>query len=251
MFGDNRKTRALKVLAVAAFVALLPVFLIAANASWVINTSPLYSYGFSKYRDQISYYLDISDDELRSAGGQIRDYFNNDEEELAINVIVGGVRFDNLFNDREVTHMKDVKGLVQGVDLIWKLSGLYLLVFAAVGLILWRRSFLRPLGRSVAIGGGATLGLVALVGLGSLAGFDRLFLAFHQVSFSNDLWQLDPKRDALVAMFPQGFFFDATILIVGSTIVEALLLVAVPTLLARRANRTAAVQQSAAALEPR
>ena len=238
-------------LGVAAFVALLPAFLIAANATWVIDTPPLYSYGFSKYKDQIDYYLDITDDELRSAGAQIRDYFNNDEEFLAVNVIVGGVRVTNLYNDREVAHMKDVKGLVQGVDVIWKLSGLYLLGFAAVGLILQGRSFLRPLGKYAAIGGGVTLGLVALVGLGSLAGFDRLFVAFHEVSFSNDLWLLDPRRDALIAMFPQGFFFDATILIVGSTIVQALLLLAVPTLLARRATRRAKAHPSRVSLEPR
>jgi integral membrane protein (TIGR01906 family) len=238
-------------LAVVAFVALLPAFLIAANASLVINTPPLYSYGFSKYKDQIDYYLDITDDELRSGGGQIRDYFNNDEDFIAVDVIVGGVRKPNLFNDREVAHMKDVKALVQGVDGIWKLSGLYLLGFVVVGSIKWRWSFLRPLGRYVALGGGVTLGLVALVGLGSLAGFDRLFLAFHQVSFSNDLWQLDPRTDALIAMFPQGFFFDATILIVGLTIVEALLLLAVPTLLARRAARRAAQQPSRVSLESR
>ena len=235
-------------LAVAAFVALLPVFLITANLSWIIDAPLLYSYGFSRYKDQIDYYLDISDDELRSAGGQIRDYFKNDEEFLALNVIVGGVRVGNLFNDREVVHMKDVKALVQGIDGLWKLSGLYMLGFAVVGLIQWRGSFLRPLGRYAAIGGGVTLGLVALVGLGSLAGFDRLFLAFHKVSFSNDFWLLDPKKDALIAMFPQGFFFDATILIVGSTIVEALLVVSVPTLLARRATRRAAVQPSRVSL---
>ena len=251
MSEHNRIAHGSKLLAVAAFVALVPVFLIAANVSWVIDAPLLYSYGFGKYKDQIDYYLDISDGELRSAGRQIRDYFNNDEKLLAVNVIVGGVRVSNLYNDREVTHMKDVKGLVRGVDRIWKLSGLYLLGFAGVGLMLWRRSFLRPLGRSAAIGGGVTLALVALVGLGSLAGFDRLFLAFHQVSFSNDFWQLDPRSDALIAMFPQGFFFDATILIVGSTIVEALLLVVVPTLLARRATRGAAVQPSRVSLEPR
>ena len=73
-----------------------------------------------------------------------------------------------------------------------------------------------------------TLGLVALVGLGSLVGFDRLFLAFHLVSFSNDLWQLDPRRDYLIAMFPQGFFFDATMLIALAVVVEAAVLVIVP-----------------------
>jgi integral membrane protein (TIGR01906 family) len=87
-----------------------------------------------------------------------------------------------------------------------------------------------------------TIGLVLAVGLLSLVGFDQLFLAFHLVSFSNDLWQLDPSRDYLIAMFPEGFFLDATLWIVASTVAEAALLAAVPMALMRwmpvRARRT-------------
>ncbi len=154
-------------------------------------------------------------------------------------MVVGGVQVDNVYNAREVAHMKDVKGLVRWVDRIWKLCGLYLLGFAVVALMSRHERSLRRLSTLTVVGGGLTLGLVALVGLGALAGFDRLFLAFHEVSFSNDFWQLDPTRDALIAMFPQGFFFDATILIVGATIVEALLLVVVPRWLVKRAGRKA------------
>ena len=50
------------------------------------------------------------------------------------------------------------------------------------------------------------------------------FLMFHLISFSNDLWQLDPSRHYLIAMFPQNFFFDATVAIAIATIFEALLL---------------------------
>ena len=78
--------------------------------------------------------------------------------------------------------------------------------------------------RLLSYGGLVTLGLAALVGIGSLVGFDRLFLAFHIVSFSNDLWQLDPRRHMLLAMFPEGFFFDATMLIALLTVVAAWLL---------------------------
>ena len=46
-------------------------------------------------------------------------------------------------------------------------------------------------------------------------------MAFHLVSFSNDLWLLDPSRDMLIRMFPEGFFMDATMLIAFATIVEA------------------------------
>ena len=65
-------------------------------------------------------------------------------------------------------------------------------------------------------GGWATVALLVVVGLAMTVGFDRLFLAFHLISFTNDLWQLDPRRDYLIAMFPEAFFFTATVLIIVS-----------------------------------
>jgi integral membrane protein (TIGR01906 family) len=91
-----------------------------------------------------------------------------------------------------------------------------------------RRGFLPKLARYAGLGGGVTLGLAALIGFGGLVAFNRLFLAFHQVSFSNDFWLLDPRKDFLIMMFPEGFFLDATMWIAGSTIVEAVLLAALP-----------------------
>ncbi len=202
------------------FVALVPVFLIAANVRWVVNFPPLYSYGFDTYN--IVAFTGIPRDELISAGRQIRDYFNNGEERLDVRVQVNGIRW-SLYNEREVQHMEDVKGLVQVVYRVSELAAVYLVGFAAVGFGLFGRRFRPQLGWAIGLGGLATLGLALVVGLGSLVGFDRLFLAFHLVSFSNDLWQLDPSRDYLIAMFPQAFFFDATMLIAVAVVVEAVL----------------------------
>ena len=208
-------------LAVALFVAAVPVFLVTANVRWVIDTPLLYRYGFDKY--DIAAETGIERGELLLAARQIRDYFGNDDELLDVRVVQRGVR-RSIFGEREVLHMKDVKGLVRGVYLVPWLAGAYLAVFALVGLALARRKFLSRLATHAGLGGAVTLGLVVLVGLASLVGFDRLFLAFHLVSFSNDLWQLDPRHHNLILMFPQGFFFDATLWIAGSTIVEALIL---------------------------
>ena len=76
-----------------------------------------------------------------------------------------------------------------------------------------------------------TISLTGMIGLFSLLGFDRLFLYFHLVSFSNDLWILDPSRDYLIAMFPQGFFFDATMLIAGLVVIQGLILAMLPRVL--------------------
>lgn len=123
--------------------------------------------------------------------------------------------------------MSDVKGLVRGVYRLGELSALYLFVFAVAGMFFepWRRSLHRTAWH-MAMGGAVTLGLVVLVGLGALAGFERLFLVFHEVSFSNDLWQLNPRTDYLIAMFPEGFFFEATILIALLIIVQSTVLAA-------------------------
>jgi len=87
--------------------------------------------------------------------------------------------------------------------------------------LIYRLKWLRILGELIALGGMLTLALVVFVGLLSLIGFDKLFLAFHIISFDNNLWQLDPRRDMLLIMFPEGFFFDATMWIVGATVVQA------------------------------
>ena len=224
------------------FIAMVPIFLIAFNVRWVINFPPLYSYGFDRY--DIVRYTGIERDELISAGKQIRDYFNNDTELLEIRVVVGGILVMNLYNEREVLHMRDVKGLVKGVYRVSEITGLFMALVIVGGFVNWGRAFVPMLGSLLRWGGGVTLGLVVLVGLGALVGFDRLFLAFHLISFSNDLWQLDPRRDYLIAMFPQGFFFDATMLIALAVVVEAAILVIVPRFMSKASDTERNVEKS-------
>ena len=116
--------RTSKAIVAVVFVALVPIFLIALNVRWVVNFPPLYAYGFDRY--DIPRYTGIQRDELISAGSQIRDYFSNDDELLAVDVVVRGVRVMNLYNEREVLHMRDVKALVRGVNRVSEVAGLYL-----------------------------------------------------------------------------------------------------------------------------
>jgi integral membrane protein (TIGR01906 family) len=57
--------------------------------------------------------------------------------------------------------------------------------------------------------------------------FDEFFLQFHLISFANDLWLLDPTKDYLIMLFPQGFWFDATMFCALGTVVMALVLAGV------------------------
>ena len=205
----------------ALFVIAVPLFLIAGSVAWAVNDSGLYRRGFEKY--DISVYSGITDEDLNRVGDDLRRYFNSSVEPLHVVVPIHGMERE-LYNQREVHHMRDVKGLVRGTYYVALLAGLYLVAIIAAGYRRRRNRFSPDLARLLLRGGALTLALVAAVGLFALVGFDSLFLLFHQVSFANDLWQLDPRNDYLLIMFPQGFWFDATMRVALTTILAALLL---------------------------
>ena len=217
----------------ALWVLLVPVFLVSTNVRLAFDTPRLYLYGFDRY--DVSSRTGLSRAELARVAGDIRAYFHDGRELLDTRVRLRGEERP-LFNRREQLHMRDVKALVQGVGWVQVAAGAYLAAFAAVGLAVGRAAFAVRLGRLALVGGLGTVALVLVVGLLLLVAFDALFLLFHELSFANDFWMLDPSRDYLVALFPQGFWFEATMLVAVATVVEALALAGVGALARRRAR---------------
>ena len=78
--------------------------------------------------------------------------------------------------------------------------------------------------RGLLWGSVVTLGLMLFLALWAIIGFERLFILFHLVSFSNEYWILDPARDYLIMLFPGGFFDDAALLIFGAVMLKALVI---------------------------
>lgn len=66
--------------------------------------------------------------------------------------------------------------------------------------------------------------VVALIAAAMLLAFHLLFTQFHLLSFTNDLWMLDPRTDRLLLMFPDGFWFDVALGVGILTFLEALLI---------------------------
>ncbi len=205
----------------ALFVAVVPLFLMTASVTWAFNSPGVYRRGFEKY--DVSRTTGITEADLLQVAADVRHYFNSGDEPLAVRTRILGMERE-LFNGREVRHMRDVKRLVWGVYVLAALSALYLLAAAGLGLLRHRRRFAEPLARRCLLGGGVTLALILAVGLFALVGFDRLFLTFHRLSFANDLWQLDWRTDYLVMLFPQDFWFDATMWTVTRAVAGALAL---------------------------
>lgn len=231
----------------AAFLAALavPVFLVTANLRLVTQSPWLYEYGFRTYDAPSRTGLPM--EQLLSAADQTRRYFLSDEKSLSVTVDRDG-RSVSLYNEREVSHMADVKGLFRMAQRVEELASGFLLAFIGLGLWLLKRRFIPHLLEAAFLGGILTVALVLAAGAGALLDFNALFLQFHLVSFANDLWQLDPARDRLIQMYPAEFFRDATMAIGGLTLLEGNLLWAVAAGLRARTKAPAPAYTSASPL---
>jgi integral membrane protein (TIGR01906 family) len=117
-----------------------------------------------------------------------------------------------LYNERELSHMEDVKGVVLNALGAWTISLILLAVLAFLANRgNWMPDFMNGLRRGGMwmIGLAVALGLVAGVGIVLNPNvFWQFFTLFHQIFFSGDSW-LFYYSDTLIRLFPIRFWQDA------------------------------------------
>ena len=218
--AKNRLLRILSAIAIGLFILCIPIFLLTTNLAWAVNSVRLYEYGFNKY--DVREATGIEDEELLVAAREMIHYFNWGKE--PIQITISAPDGEELFSEREVAHLRDVKGLI-GLCYHLKEATFGYLVAFAIGGFIWQRRRFAPFSNLLAkmmVGGSIlTIALLIVVGIVALVSFDWLFLNFHRLFFSGDSWILSGY---LPQMFPPGFFYDAALFIVGAIIVEALVI---------------------------
>ena len=216
---------ALRWFTAALFIVAIPVFLVLSNVRIATTDSHVYDYAFSQYDAPAR--TGIERPELDRAAREIVQYFQASERDslLDIRVAIAGEQ-QPLFSEREVLHMRDVRDLFQLVFRIHELAFVYAVGYIATAVLWSRERSMQRLARQLATAGALTAGLFALGAMAVLVGFDTLFTQFHVLSFSNDFWQLDPARDHLIQMFPEGFWYDVTLGVGVMSILEGGLLTA-------------------------
>jgi integral membrane protein (TIGR01906 family) len=157
-------------------------------------------------------------DRLRWSDYSLRYLLNNSGIDY-----LGRLQFDDgtpVFNPRELSHMHDVKVVVQGA-----LKTLYATVVILIGLGLyawfgkWKASYLRGLSR----GGWLTVGLIGVLGVFAATSFWNFFTVFHEIFFTGDSW-LFYYSDTLIRLFPLRFWQDIFFFALGFALMGALLL---------------------------
>ncbi len=115
------------------------------------------------------------------------------------------------FNEREISHMDDVKKVY---DQMTTLVSLILLIAVGAGWTLQRQWRMAALWGALSDGGMLTLGSLIFLGIWMAVGFEAFFTAFHGIFFEGDSW-LFWETDTLIRLFPLQFWYDAGLLIAG------------------------------------
>jgi integral membrane protein (TIGR01906 family) len=215
------KTGFMALAGIAAFVlivAAIPLLIVSTTVQIYAHSADLYKAGFEKYH--ISERTGISYSQLGDVARQMVNYFGGTSQSPQLTVARNGGQFP-LYNEKELIHLKDVRDIVQ---LFTTLMVVSLLLFIGLGIFLYFRNGLPRLLKAIQIGAVVTFLLTMVLIVWALIDFDSLFLLFHYISFSNNLWILDPSKDYLIMMFPEGFFNDAAILMVSTILGEAVII---------------------------
>jgi integral membrane protein (TIGR01906 family) len=133
------------------------------------------------------------------------------------------LRFENgapFYNERELSHMLDVKNTTRIALSVWYLS---LAALVVLGVWAWRAGWLAEYRRGLSRGGFLTVILLGAVVLFVLLSFRVIFVAFHQVFFQAGTWMFE-FSDSLIRMFPEQFWRDIFLYVGGLSLVAGLAL---------------------------
>lgn len=190
-------------------LALLAFTLLGA-IRWVTFDRSFYLKEFAKY--DIPSTTSMSPEDLTRAVDALLEYLAGTRGSPQVEVTIGGARVP-LYTQRELMHLQDVAHLYAlSLHVIVGTVALFLTLVAMASTFETKRTgHIRPqaAGEFLRSAGATALVLLAVLTAASYVDFHWLFTLFHLVSFSNDLWLLDPTQHNLIRMFPEPFFFDA------------------------------------------
>jgi len=121
---------------------------------------------------------------------------------------LGDLTFEDgspLYNERELSHMQDVKVVTKGALQVWYVG---VVLLAGLGAWAWFGEWWQAYRQGLRRGGWLMIGLVVAIGLFGAVAFWQLFTLFHALFFEGDTW-LFLYSDTLIRLFPMQFWQDA------------------------------------------
>ena len=177
--------------------ALMIILLITSIEAVTYWTPGYYEKEYAKYGVLQDVHMEMND--LLDVTDQMMAYLRGNREDLHVPTVVDGQPRE-FFNDREIAHMEDVRGLFLGGLALRRIS-IGLIVVCVVLLFARKADVRRVLPKMICAGSALFFAVLAI--LAAIISTD-----FHHIFFNNDLWLLNPDTDLLINIVPEPFFMD-------------------------------------------
>ena len=130
------------------FICCIPVLIATSNVRIGVSDIRLYEHGFDKY--DISRSTGIERSELTVIARHLIDYFNSKTESAQMKVVKFGEEID-LFNEKELIHLEDVRALIQ-LDYLVQIIAIVLALLCVFILCVTSRDRLRRVMKGIFLG---------------------------------------------------------------------------------------------------
>lgn len=199
-----------KVLFVIAGLLVICVMLIISVEIYTLDPS-FYEKEYNKLKQ--AEFIGISRQDLSEATKNLIAYAKGERENLDMQAIINGEERE-VFNEKEKSHMVDVKVLYLAARNLRNVSFIAAVVFMAIGLFIYKKGAVKTALNCYLWVCFAFFFFIGALGLWAALDFNSFWTSFHLLFFSNNLWLLDPSTDILIMMVPGQFFFDLVMRII-------------------------------------
>lgn len=151
--------------------------------------------------------LHVSQEDLNKSIILLLDYIRDDTDSLEDTITIQGHQ-QATFNEREKSHMVDVKALYQNAVFIGKIC--FVLVLVILFYMLWtqKKKTIAYLTKGFLQAGICLILVFLFFGIWIGIDFTGFWTWFHTIFFSNDLWLLNPATDFMINMLPETIFYQ-------------------------------------------
>lgn len=220
-----KKTLLFKILLVIS----LPLLLLLTNIEVATFDLSFFEKKYTEYN--IMDETGIDKENLMKVTEGLLDYLKDKRQDIIMFTEVNG-EVEQVFEEREILHMKDVKDLF---DKGYRLRNIFLFtsIISMAYMVLFQR---KQLGKTFLISAIWPLVLMIILAILMYIDFYKYFTYFHEIFFTNDLWLLNPKTDILIQMLPLEFFNSIAYKIVVFFTIELTLILIIGTVLYKKSK---------------
>jgi integral membrane protein (TIGR01906 family) len=192
----------------------IPFILYLSNSNNLAFDENFYKKEFEKY----NVYDSLEDYDIEEINSELLNYLKYEKNDVLID--------NDFFNEREKTHLLDVKNLIQKTILLYYFTIIlfFILLISLIFLLKRNITIIKYLGIIFLISGLLTFldafAFFAIINSDFASSFD----VFHSIFFEQGSFLFDPSSENIVVLYPESLFFDITYSIAISTLIFSFLM---------------------------